>query len=46
MKTIQLVLFYEKGNGYYKYWYRIYRYLYPDDMCRHCRVSKPQTQTN
>jgi hypothetical protein len=40
MKYIQLDLFYEKGNGYYKYWYRIYRYLY--DTPTRLRNSIPQ----
>lgn len=46
MKTIQMDLFYEKGNGYFKYWYRIYRYLYDNDYCHHCGVRKSKQQTN
>ncbi len=36
-KPMQLELFYEKGNGYYSYWNRIYSYHYDNHIrCRHC----------
>ena len=42
MNMTQMELFYEKPTGYYKYWYRIYHYIYDTNrgLCR--RISKPK----
>jgi len=41
MKTIQMDLFYEKPTGYYKYWYRIYSYMYGANRVLYRYIPQP-----